>query len=52
MLIYVSGTSHYGFVPVHKVGLELLKNYTYKIKKITILMQNSISDWLGLFLKL
>ena len=47
-----SGTSRYGFVPVCKVGLELLKIYTYKIKKIPILKQNSTSDWLGLFLKL
>ena len=50
--LYVSGTSHEGFVPVCKVGLELSKVHNSKIKKIPILRQNSIFDRLGPFLEL
>ena len=31
--VYVSGTIHKDFVPVCKVGHNLLKNHTHRIKK-------------------
>ena len=30
--VYVSGTIHQDFVPVHKVGLDLSKNHTHRKK--------------------